>query len=144
MRKEAMLYHCSNLTDGEIVILIDIACMHAGNHKYTMNGMDSFIRNVTQYIRENDIIGKFGGDELVIIVRSTSDINAMMERINQVMRDNNLYGVMAVTTSRNGLENTFNKLDAKVSACKLQLELSGLKPDRNVEYVCGESWIVYC
>jgi diguanylate cyclase (GGDEF)-like protein len=144
IKKEAALYEHGNLADGETVILIDIACMHAMNHKYTMNGTDQRIRNFTQHVRESDVIAKFGGDELVIIVRSTSDITAYTNRLNQVMRDNELYGVMAVTTSCNGLENTFNKLDAKVSACKLQLELSGLKPDRNQEYTCGESWIVYC
>ena len=144
MKKEAALYQYGNIADGEIVILIDIACMHSLNHKYTMDGADSFIRSFTQDIRESDIIAKFGGDEIIIIVRSTNDIKAMITRINNMLRANNLYGVIATTTSYNGLENTFKYLDKHVSYHKLQLEKTGKKPSRDAEYTCGESLIVYC
>jgi diguanylate cyclase (GGDEF)-like protein len=144
MKKEACLFQYENISNGEIVILIDIANMHAMNHFYSMNGVDTRIKNFCAELRSNDIVAKFGGDELVIIVKSTNDIIAYTDRIVEIMRSNDLYGVIAVTFSNNGLNATFNHLDTHLSSMKLALETLGLKADRNAEYACGLSQVIYC
>jgi len=144
MKKEACIFHYDNISDGEIVLFIDLCNVHAANHKYSMAGYDRFVRNVTRTIRESDIIAKFGGDELVIILRSTADIKAFVARLITIMAENNIYAVIACTTSYNGLVATVEYLDKHVSYHKLLAERTGSKPDRSKDYECLASTVVYC
>lgn len=141
LKKESALVEW-NVADNTPIILIDIASMHAANHKYTMNGVDQFIRNVTKEIRSTDKIAKFGGDELVIVLESCDNAWAYMHRVAGIMRDNNLYAVMAAMPAKNGLENTFKMLDAIVMAEKEEQDKNGEK-DRHAEYTVKESTIIY-
>jgi len=132
-----------NVPNGTTIIYLDLACMHSANHKYGMSTVDSFIRNITAYIRTSDNAAKFGGDEIVIMLQSESDGWAYMQRLAQVMSDNNMYGTMAYTKSHGGLLTTVDKLDSIVMQDKLESELDGSKAHRDAEYTCGESTLIY-
>ncbi len=108
-----------------------------------MSVVDSFIRNITSFIRTTDQCAKFGGDEIVIMLQSNSDGWQYMNRLAQVMKENNMYGTMACCLSSRGLQQTVDKLDAVVMADKLESENDGSKADRYAAYTCGESTIIY-
>lgn len=142
LKKESALVEWT-IADGDQVIFMDIVAMHSANHLYGMDGVDSFIRNITDWIRVSDKVAKFGGDEIVIVLQSNTNAWHYMERLAVVMANNNMYGTIAATTALNGLENTIKKLDAIVMTDKLESEKNGTKADRCATYVCGESTIIY-
>jgi len=142
LKKESALVEWI-VPDNTTIIFLDLASMHAANHKYGMDGVDQFIRNITKFIRKSDACAKFGGDEIVIMLQSESDGWAYMERLAQVMSDNNMYGTIACTKSVGGLQNTVNKLDSIVMQDKLESEKDGSKANRHAVYICGESTLIY-
>lgn len=141
LKKESGVLHHNNIANGTEIIFIDLCNVHAANHLYTMDGYDQFVRNVTNRI--DDIAIKFGGDEIVIILPENSNAWAYMHRIAEIMQNNNIYAVMCATKSHGTLLETVKTLDAVVSAEKLALEQNGEKPNRDAEYTCLESIILY-
>ena len=130
------------IDSGKILIMIDIANMHAANHLFTMDGTDRRIKNVTDAIRMSDLVIRWGGDELVIVLNS-GDIEDYLVRLDELMQANDLYGVYGVVTTSTDLAESVNRADSIVSATKLMLEVTGQKPDRNAQYVCLNSVTVY-
>lgn len=146
IKKEFGIIEYGNVADGSIVIYLDLANVHAANHKYSMDGYDKFVQNVMNELRESDILIKFAGDEIVILpknINNAADLKTYIMRLSKLLADNNIYAVIAITTAVNGLENTVLYLDKIVSCKKLELEVCGLKPHRDAEYVCLNSIVMY-
>ena len=142
MKKERGILDYGDIADGTDVIFIDLGNVHAANHKYTQDGYDSFVRNVTSKLKNEDTLIKFGGDEIVIIPRAGTRIVQYIARITTLLQDNNIYAVLAATKSLGGLCDTVKYLDAIVSAEKLELELTGAKPHRDQPYQLLESFVI--
>jgi hypothetical protein len=142
IKKERGILDYGNIVDGTDVIYIDLANVHAANHLYTMDGYDSFVRNVTAQIKHEDVVIKFGGDEIVIIPRNGTSLVDYIARLNTLLKDNNIYAVIASTKSINGLCETVKYLDAIVSAEKTELEATGKKPARDQVYTVRDSSIL--
>lgn len=134
----------STIDTGKTLIFLDLANIHAANHKYTMNTVDQFVSSVLDQFRHNDTWIKWAGDEIVCILENTdTDIAAFIDRLDNVMAEHNLYAVYGVVTTSTDLVESVKRADAIVSATKLDLELSGKKPDRNEEYRRLDSVTVY-
>jgi GGDEF domain-containing protein len=131
----------SNIEDGKDLIYIDLCNVHAANHAYTFSGYDSKINKVLDAFRSSDIIAKIGGDELIVILNSGNAVE-YCERLAQVMKENDIYAVIAPVKTSNGLQATIDKADADVSGLKLALEMYGLKPSRDEAYKCLDSYII--
>lgn len=142
MKKERGILEYGNIADNTPVIFIDLANVHAANHLYTMDGYDSFVRNVTSAIKHEDVVIKFGGDEVVILPRTGTHIAEYIARLTTLLHTNNIYAVIASAPSINGLVETVKYLDAIVSDVKLELELTGKKPSRDEAYHVMESVVV--
>lgn len=123
------------------LIMVDIANMHALNHAFTMAGADERIKNVTDVIRHSDLVVRWGGDEIVIVLNS-GNVAEYIIRLNELMAANDLYAVICAVNTSNSLVETVNRADEKISATKLMLEVTGQKPDRNAPYVCLNSVII--
>lgn len=142
LKKERGILEYGNIADGTDVIYLDLCNVHAANHLYTNDGYDCFVRNVTDKIKHSDAVIKFGGDELVIIPRNGTHIVEYLDRLTRLLRDNNIYAVIAYTQSVNGLTATVKTLDKIVSAEKKRLEENGLKPSRDEAYKVLDSIII--
>jgi diguanylate cyclase (GGDEF)-like protein len=132
----------TSIESGKTLIMIDIANMHAMNHKFNMNGVDTRIKNVTDVIRHSDLVIRWGGDELVIVLNS-GNVADYLIRLDELMAANDLYAVYGVVTTSESLSESVARADEKISATKLMLEVTGQKPDRNAEYVKLNSVTVY-
>lgn len=126
---------------GKTLIMVDIANMHALNHAFTMAGADERIKNVTDTIRHSDLVVRWGGDEIVIVLNS-GNVSEYIIRLNELMAANDLYAVICAVTTSESLVETVNRADEKISATKLMLEVTGQKPDRNAPYVCLNSIVI--
>lgn len=141
MNRNAAELRYSTIKSGKSLIMVDIANMHAANHKYTMHGVDTMIQNVIDSFRHSDIVIRWGGDELVIILNSGCPLE-YITRFDQVMRNNNLYGVYGVVTTSDNLRESVKRADALVMQVKLCLELNNMKPSRDQEYMVLDSHVV--
>lgn len=139
-RNAAMLKH-STIESGKSLIMFDIANMHGANHKYTMCGVDNMIRTLINTFRQSDILIRYGGDEIVILLNSGNALE-YIDRFDAVARANNLYGVYGIVTTSTSLEESVNRADALVMAVKTSLELNGLKASRDQEYSLLDSHVV--
>lgn len=128
---------------GRKLVQIDICNMHAANHMYTMDGVDKLICAFVDQFRHTDTIIRWGGDEIVIIPSDDSNMDAFCTRLDVVLHDNNLYGVIAVVTTSTDITETVKRADMLVSAVKLSLELNHMKPGRDELYRVLDSHIVY-
>jgi GGDEF domain-containing protein len=130
--------------NGYAVVFIDIANMHALNHKYTMAIVDEFIANVINVARDSDIVYRHGGDEIVCVVPA-ADVNGFVDRLDSVMSDNNLYGVYGIVycNKNTAIQNAVKRGDELVMAVKAILDANGSRPDRNALYVKYDSVRVY-
>ncbi len=141
LNRNGAMARYSTIESGKSLIMVDIANMHAANHKFTMNGVDTLIRNVVKEFRHDDLVIRFGGDELVILLNS-GNAEEYVKRFDAAMKQNHLYAVYAIVTTSNSLLESVVRADALVSEVKYALELNGMKPDRSAEYKVLESHII--
>jgi GGDEF domain-containing protein len=131
----------STIESGKQLIMFDIANMHGANHKYTMAGVDTMIRTLINEFRHSDILIRWGGDEIVILLNSGCALE-YIDRFDTVARANNLYGVYGIVTTSNSLVESVARADALVMQVKLCLELNGMKTSRDQEYSLLDSHVV--
>src|SRR5688500_243134 len=122
----------TSVNTDQALIFIDIANMHALNHKYTMSGADERIRNVVSSVRQTDTIWRYGGDELICLVPA-ANVEGFLKRIEQLMSDNDLYAVYGIVfcDRMTIMESAIARADLAVMQVKATLDANGMKPDRN-------------
>lgn len=126
------------------LIMIDIANMHALNHLYGMHVVDDKIKSVLTTLRKNDVY-RHGGDEICLLVDDTIDIDVLLTRLDESMRDNDLYAVYGIYHAEDcTLEHATMRVDTCIMFWKRMLESSGEKPERNETYVRLQSDFIYC
>lgn len=127
---------------GKTLIMVDIANMHAMNHLYSMDGVDQRIKAVTDVIRHSDLVIRWGGDELVIVLNS-GNVEDYIARLDTLMHQNDLYAVIGSVITSESLAESVKRADAIVMQTKLMLEETGQKPNRDEAYRVLPSVIVY-
>lgn len=143
-RNMAELFH-STIESDKYLVFVDLANIHAANHSEEMGymaGVDEKIRVVTDNIRHSDLVIRWGGDEIVIVL-NRGDINTYLDRLESLMLENNLYCVYGIVKTSDSLTETVKRADRIVNAVKDDLERSGKKPGRNEPYKRLDSVTVY-
>lgn len=140
-RNMAETFHGTIDADKDLIFL-DIANMHAMNHLYGMDGVDSRIKNVTDAIRHSDLVVRWGGDEIVILVNSGS-IAVYVNRLIALMEQNDLYGVMTVVKTSTSLAESVKRASDHTMQVKDMIDQSGRKPSRDAGYIRLDSVVEY-
>jgi len=118
------------------IIVIDFDNLKKINDTYGHlagdRALSVFARIVQQIIREVDILGRFGGDEFLILLPETTDEQALrvMERINQILDSSPIFyqdesfslsvssGIASIENWTDTLEDLLNRADAALYEAK--------------------------
>ncbi len=118
------------------IIVIDFDNLKKINDTYGHlagdRALSVFARIVQQIIREVDILGRFGGDEFLILLPETTEEQAfrVMERINQVLESSPIFyqddsfslsvssGIASIESWTDTLEDLLNRADAALYDAK--------------------------
>jgi hypothetical protein len=132
----------ASIEPGDIALFIDFCNVHACNHFYGgMTGTNERWK-ASFATRGDDTIVKWGGDEVIVLLRDY-DVEGYLARLIHAMRENNVYAVIAVVRTSDNLVETAHRADALCTSVKNHLEETGQKPHRDAPYVCLDSHIIY-
>lgn len=127
---------------GDIAVYLDFCNVHACNHFYggLMGTNTRWINCFTS--RGDDTIIKWGGDEIVVLLKNY-DVEGYIHRLVNSMKENNVYAVITIVRTSSDLIETIARADTICTSVKNELERTGKKPHRDAPYVCLDSIVVY-